>query len=325
MRVHEREQMPIVITRSPHNPIVHPGSDASILGNINGPSLIRVPSWIPNPLGRYYLYFAHHQGKFIRMAYADNVLGPYTIYAPGVLPIGETLFERHIASPDVHIDNDNRVLGMFYHGAGFTGPKHENLGQNTCYAGSSDGLTFGCDRICLGPAYMRVWKWGELWYGFGGGGLRDLWRTDDFRQPFERGPSLEIADEPYTDRDLMPEDRQSPDALHHRMRHVGLDLRHHELDIYYSSVGDQPERIRRTSIDLRSDPTDWRGSPVLEVLCPEQDYEGVSQPNEPSTGGADHEAVHQVRDPYVYNEEGRKYLLYSVAGEKGLGIAEITE
>ncbi|NET62179.1 MAG: hypothetical protein F6K47_40550, partial [Symploca sp. SIO2E6] len=32
--------------------------------NINGPSLIRVPEWIENPLGRYYLYFAHHQGKY---------------------------------------------------------------------------------------------------------------------------------------------------------------------------------------------------------------------------------------------------------------------
>ena len=39
--------------------------------NIQGPSLIRVPDWLPNPLGRYYLYFADHKGSYIRLAYAD--------------------------------------------------------------------------------------------------------------------------------------------------------------------------------------------------------------------------------------------------------------
>ena len=38
------------------NPIIRPemlpGPDGE---NINGPSLIRVPSWVKNPLGRYYL------------------------------------------------------------------------------------------------------------------------------------------------------------------------------------------------------------------------------------------------------------------------------
>jgi hypothetical protein len=316
--------MPIVATRSPHNPIIHPGSDETILGNINGPSLIRVPDWVENPLGRYYLYFAHHQGKFIRMAYADDVFGPYTIYTPGVLPIEETFFERHIASPDIHIDNDNHTIRMFYHGAGFTGPKYENLNQNACYAQSSNGLAFTCDKICLGPAYMRIWEWDGSWYGFGGGESRDLWRTDNFRKPFERGPSLEIEDETYTDRDLLQEVKRNPDDLLHRMRHAGLDLRDHELDIYYSSVGDQPERIRRTTIDMSTDWTTWRGSKVQEVLRTETDYEGLAASNEPSTGGADHEPVHQVRDPYVFNEDGRKYLVYSVAGEKGLGIAELT-
>ena len=39
--------------------------------NINGPSLVRVPEWVENPLGKYYLYFAHHRGAYIRLAYAD--------------------------------------------------------------------------------------------------------------------------------------------------------------------------------------------------------------------------------------------------------------
>ena len=46
--------------------------------NINGPSLIKVPNWVKNPLGKYYLYFSHHDGKYIRMAYSNNIEGPYT-------------------------------------------------------------------------------------------------------------------------------------------------------------------------------------------------------------------------------------------------------
>ena len=73
------------IKRLSANPIVTPALDESIGANINGPSLLRVPEWLPNPLGRYYLYFAHHQGAFIRLAYADELTGPWTVYAPGAL------------------------------------------------------------------------------------------------------------------------------------------------------------------------------------------------------------------------------------------------
>ena len=312
------------LTRSPHNPIITPESDESILGNINGPSLIKVPDWVPNPIGRYYLYFAHHQGKFIRMAYADDVLGPYTVHTPGVLPMDETDFERHIASPDVHVDHEAKVIRMFYHGSGFTGEKYAGINQNTCHAVSSDGLPFTCDRVCIGPAYMRVWDWEGSWYGFGGGGGRALWKADHFQDPFQPGKQLEVEGEDYTKTDSI-QDLKREDAHVYRMRHCAVDRRGHELDIYYSNVGDHPERIKRTTVDLRTDWAEWQGSQFEEVLRTETDYEGVNEPNEPSSGGADHEPVHQVRDPYVYNEDDRKYLVYSTAGEKGLGIAELTE
>ena len=34
--------------------------------------------------------------------------------------------------------------------------------------------------------------------------------------------------------------------------------------------------------------------------------------------------VRQLRDPCVYEEDGRTYLLYSGGGESGIGIAEVT-
>ena len=55
------------IERLSTNPIIRPHMDAMMGDNINGPSLIRVPDWIDNPLGRYYLYFANHKGRYIRL------------------------------------------------------------------------------------------------------------------------------------------------------------------------------------------------------------------------------------------------------------------
>ena len=46
-------------------PIITPATHASIGENIQGPSLVRVPDWVEAPLGRYYLYFADHKGRYI--------------------------------------------------------------------------------------------------------------------------------------------------------------------------------------------------------------------------------------------------------------------
>jgi len=104
------------VRRLSANPIITPALDESIGENINGPSLLRVPDWLLNPLGRYYLYFAHHQGASIRLAYADALTGPWTIYSPGTLRLEQTPCYNHVASPDLHIDDENQRILMYYHG-----------------------------------------------------------------------------------------------------------------------------------------------------------------------------------------------------------------
>ena len=64
-------------------------------------------------------------------------------------------------------------------------------------------------------------------------------------------------------------------------------------------------------------------SPPQVVLKPEQDYEGVNIPIAPSNSGEAKDAEHALRDPGIFEEDGRTYLIYSVAGERGLGIAEL--
>ena len=116
--------------RFPTNPLISTATSASIGDNVNGPSVIRVPSWIARPLGRYYMYFAHHKGAYIRLAYADSLAGPWKIYEPGVLNVRGTIFYRpqpdppaspptlytHVASPEVFIDDANKRLVMYVHG-----------------------------------------------------------------------------------------------------------------------------------------------------------------------------------------------------------------
>jgi hypothetical protein len=34
--------------------------------------------------------------------------------------------------------------------------------------------------------------------------------------------------------------------------------------------------------------------------------------------------VNQLRDPAIFEEDGRTFLLYAVAGESGIAIAEVT-
>ena len=42
-----------------------------------------------------------------------------------------------------------------------------------------------------------------------------------------------------------------------------------------------------------------------------------------SQGGAIDVPVNQLRDPAIYEEDDRVYLLYAVAGERGIALAEV--
>ena len=43
----------------------------------------------------------------------------------------------------------------------------------------------------------------------------------------------------------------------------------------------------------------------------------------PSIRGAIRVPVNQLRDPAIFEEDGRVFLLYAVAGESGIAIAEV--
>jgi len=281
--------------RLPDNPIIHLGLDSRLDGNINGPSLIRVPDWVPNPLGRYYLYFAHHQGTFIRLAYADELSGPWHVHTPGVLDLADSFFAQHIASPDVHIDHARREIRMYYHGCCLPEPPH----QFTRVALSTDGLHFAAREEILGVSYWRGFAWRAWHYGLAMPGI--FYRSRDPLSGYERGPTLFTS----------------------TMRHSAVQLAGDTLRVFYTNAGDCPERILLTEIALTDDWSSWTTSPPVTVLEPTTSYEGADQPLLPSARGSIHEPARQLRDPCIYVEDGRTWLLYAVAGEQGIAIAEL--
>jgi hypothetical protein len=319
------------VDRFATGPLITVESSPSPGGNVNGPAVIRVPEWVENPLGRYYMYFANHMGDFIGLAYADALTGPWTVHPPGVLHVRETAFYRpqpdppgpradfytHVASPEILVDDERRRLILWVHGWWTNGERwpetlpaarawasERGYGQFTQAAVSSDGRDFAVGAAITRASYLRVFRRGDLYYGVSRLGV--LSRSADPLAPFEIGPSL-FRDGPYRG----------------RVRHVALVVRERELLVFFTAIGDAPERVLMSSVALTGDWTTWRASEAAEVLRPEASYECVDLPNEPSSGGDIDEPARQIRDPFVFEEDGRAYLFYTTCGEQGIAGARI--
>ena len=107
------------------------------------------------------------------------------------------------------------------------------------------------------------------------------------------------------------------------IRHMGLHLDGNTLLIFYSVIGDTPERILLSTIRLdQGAPASWELSAPIEVLRSTTAYEGVNFPMTASVKGPATN-VHQLRDPYVFVDNGKTYLYYGIAGESGIAVAEV--
>lgn len=291
------------IERFVGHPIIHsqlPGLEGERGENINGPSLIKVPEWVEGRLGRYYLYFAHHNGAYIRMAYADDLAGPWTVHEPGVLHMDRAPGRRHIASPDVHVDEQRRQIRMYFHQP--APEDRQELGQVSFAALSVDGIDFVVRPEILGKYYLRVFRYADWYYGLGKYDNVDgvIYRSRDGLTDFVEGPRL------------LPQ-----------VRHTALWVEGDRLFLLYTRIGDRPESILLATTDLRADWQNWSFSEPVCLLEPEMEWEGVQQPLAPSRSGAIKGQVRQLRDPAFYAEGDARYVLYSVAGEQGIAIARL--
>ena len=325
------ESGPLTLKTTPLGsaPVIPPPGSVPADGphpNVNGPSLLRVPDWVSSRLGRYYLYYADHKGDRIRLAHADALAGPWHVIEAGALHLADTPFLQappsipeavdqetlsaprgpgvpsvledctipHIASPDVIADEATQTIRLYYHGLDGFGR------QVTRLAVSKDGLSFRSGDEILAASYLRMFPYRGAWYGLAMPGK--FYRSADGLSDFEEGPTL-----------------FGPD-----MRHAGLWLHKDTLWVFWTRVGDAPERILLSRVDLTGDWSTWRESPCIEVRRPVEDWEGAGLTISPSLRSAVDHPVNQLRDPYFFEDlDGKRYLVYAVAGESGLAIAEL--
>lgn len=322
----------VSVKRLATNPLVTVKSSATLEGNVNGPSIIRVPDWVQKPLGKYYMYFANHRGYFIRLAYADAIEGPWKIHEPGVLHVKDTALYRsqpdrsrfggnntHLASPEAYVDTARRRIVLWAHGW-FSNGEHwptepaaaqrwaaeKGYGQFTQTAVSTDGLSFAAQPAITRESYLRVFSYDGRFYAMSR--LGRLERSSDVLAEFELGPN------PFRDTSYGS----------NRVRHVATLVRGNRLFVFFTAIGDAPERMMLSTIDLTSDWTQWKASTPVEVMRPEAPYECVDLPVEPSAVGDVEVPVRQIRDPAIFEERGRTFLFYSTCGEQGIAAAEIS-
>ena len=283
--------------------------------NINGPSLIKAPNWLPNCLGRYYLYFGHHFGQNIRMAFSNNLTGPWNIYKGGVLHLKETPFthERpnakqpqwateegvdglypHIASPDVHINTREKSLEMFFHGLDHDGE------QRSLRALSNDGLTWWVQSQRIKQTYLRVFRYKNIKYALGWGGQILRQNSDG---TFELGP-WSFGDQGH--------------------RHASALVQGDKLHVVWTRIGDAPEQILYSTIDISLSWRDWCATEGQVILKPKFDWEGANLPISNSTVGGLTKQEHALRDPFLFEQNEEIYMLYAGGGETCIGIAKLS-
>ena len=304
----------LTVLRFPENPIIRPEMiPEDPVVNINGPSLVRAPAWLPHPLGKYYLYFANHRGPDIHLACADHLQGPWTIQRPGPLSLSQVAavdretpdVHGHAASPDIYVDNDHRQIRMYFH---FRLPK---LGHVSSVAISEDGLHFTVQPGTIGEPYLRHFRY-QGWFYFIDR-LGRLLRSRDGLTGFE------VGSDPIHAATLDPATRTPTCDIRQLFGWKAIPCR-------FSSRGwaTRPNRSCSSTMRLSGDWTTWRPvPPPVLVLAPTTAYEGGLLPLEASEKGDAKGPQRQIRDPGIYEENGRVYLLYAVAGEQGIAIAEL--
>jgi hypothetical protein len=75
------------------------------------------------------------------------------------------------------------------------------------------------------------------------------------------------------------------------------------LHVFWTRVGDTPERILLSTVDLKPAWTEWSNEGEIEVLRPERSWEGADAPLEPSIRSVAHGYLNQLRDPALYFED----------------------
>ena len=152
----------------------------------------------------------------------------------------------------------------------------------------------------LGRTYMRVFPYDGYTYAISMPG--QLYRSGHPLGGFEEGPLL----------------------FNPNMRHSAVLVRDDTLFVFWTQVGTVPELIQVSTIDMSGDWREWAESDPVELLPTRTRLgKGPTRRSRPSVRSTAYGHVNQLRDPAIFQDEGRTFLLYAVAGESGVAIAEV--
>ncbi|HKK63138.1 MAG TPA: sulfatase/phosphatase domain-containing protein, partial [Bacteroidales bacterium] len=324
--------------------------------NINGPDVIRVPEWISpenraHPDAEYYCYFAHHDGGYIRMAWASKIEGPWNLYNigenipignRGVLDLGDDVIEldngivipnNHLASPDAHIDHENQRIILYFHSGASTYVNDEKIGQRTYVSYSPHGLDFydNIQPVIISNTYSRVFKYNDNLYALTNDGTP--FKAMDASDPWTPPNGFDFSEKLWEQHPGNPfqEDITGisgiPDS-ELRVRHPSVRVVGDQLHVFYSRRGDLLENIQMSTIDLSAgDWTKWDASyPPIKIYRTNPGWEGGDLTPSPSRRGYAPEDVNQLRDPFVFEDnDGSLYLFYTGRGEDAIGVVQLHE
>ncbi len=333
--------------------------------NINSPSVVRLPEWLPRedrvaPEANYYLYFAHHGGKYIRMAWATDIEGDWTLYnvskdtplgSKGVLSLytetpegyneelhitDRILINGHIASPFVIVDDEAKQFILYFHAGSTYVDKAEKrlFPQRTFVALSGDGVHFTEEPFqpaVLGASYFVPFESKGQWYAFSNTGDfcsaptgGNIWVA-----PEDSDPSIDL----WTPRRCILDELFDKYSKEHTIvveprmmpRHVGIYIEGEKMHLLCSAKSDTPERLYYTTFDTSDTNCDnWSATDLQLVMSAETEWEGGNLAPQLSVNGKAPGMLNDVRDPYIFKDtDGKLYLFYAGGGEYALGIAAI--
>lgn len=319
--------------------------------NINGPSLIRVPDWVENPLGNYYLYFSHHKGDFIRLAYADKVEGPWSIYEPGALALNQSGFPSDTIprlglgqglaelwdSVSIYVFRD-AILALYQ--ALVT--DQEIRKQRGIAPSQSLKAHIASPEVVVDQANRQIVMFfhGQQDSLSQVSGVAVSTNGLDFRASEQKLGAVYLRSFAYQDQYyflaapgiLYRSDKLLGDYQPRRHSIFGNDARHSavllqddQLTVVWSRVGDAPERLLVSTISLSSaDWDDWVATYPLELMRAEQPWEGSELPLQASLRGETRKPINDLRDPDIFvDSDGQIYLLYVASGEQSIGLVRL--
>jgi hypothetical protein len=158
-------------------------------GNLEDPNVVEIPSWVANPLGKFYMYYSSSHSDLtigggsiasLGLAVADDLTGPWkAVNALSYQPSDIGCASLH--SPDVMFDHEKQIAFMYVHAQECKSKSGMELpGQPSFVLVSTDGLNWVPPDLSSAPLLgegfypgmvsvyfynLRVFKYGDSFYG----------------------------------------------------------------------------------------------------------------------------------------------------------------